>query len=339
MSCTLLPGSGETRHEYSLYGLRVQIDRPLGGLSARSGNGSQTVRVCFTSPPAWTEEATSGPMLVRFDSGDAIGDLPASLCVWTYAESGAFRLAYRDGVEFIMDRDGRRISVRQSATGLADHAASYLLGMVLGFSLRLQGRLALHASTIVVDDRAVVLLGESGSGKSTAAATFAEAGYEVLADNMCVPVELEGEFRAECGYPGIRLWPDSVQSIFGSAEALPRIAHGWDKRYLDLSRGKYRFGAESRPIGAFYWLGKNRRIGDASTTEPLSPSDLMMKLVAASYPEDLIDAEMRAGEFDVLARLAESIPGRMVSVREDLSSMAGTCDAIVEDFRALHTIR
>lgn len=326
-----------SKYEYSIYGLRVRIDRPLPGLSTRCNPSAPVVSVSFVGPTAWTVEAMSGPGRVRFDSGDAIGDLPASVRVWAYPESGAFQFVYRDGVEFVVDGSRRRISIRRYGAGTADQAVSYLLGMVLGFALRLDGRLALHASTVVVDDRAVVLLGESGSGKSTAAATFAEAGYEILADNVCVPAEIDGTFVAEPGYPGIRLWPDSVQSIFGSPEALPRIAQGWDKRYLNLSPERYRFGTSSRSIGAFYRLGKHRRFDGASTIGPLSPSELMMKLISASYPEFLLDAEIRSREFETLARLAERIPGRSVRASEGLASTADTCESIVEDFRQLRT--
>jgi len=331
------PGTTEKVHTYSIYGLRMVADRHLDGLASRHNPDSQTVKVWFGRPQAWAAGATSGPKQIRFQSGDALGEAPASVRVWRYSESGAFHFSYRDEVEFIVDRTGRNISVRCGESSSPEDAASYLVGTIMGFAIRLMGRVALHGSTVAIGNQAVVLLGDAGCGKSTTAAAFAENGYEILTDDVSVPVELEGEFLVEPGYPGIRLWPDSVEAIFGYSEALPKIAHDWDKRYLDLSRGKYRFVSTSRPIRAFYWLGDAPRNDGAPSVKPLSPSDLMMKLVSASYPGYLLDADMRSDEFDILARLAAEIPGRIVRSRGDFSSLRDMCRVIEEDTRELGT--
>jgi hypothetical protein len=188
---------------------------------------------------------------------------------------------------------------------------------------------------VVIDDRAVVLLGDAGSGKSTTAAVFAAMGYEILSDDVCALVESDGEFWVEPAYPGIRLWPDTVEAMFGSSDALPKITPAWGKRLLTLSGADHRFRSTRLPVGALYWLTESQRAKSTSRVKELRASEQMMKLVSMSYPGYLLDRKMRSEEFDSLVRLAGKIPGSDVEIRDDIFSVSKTCHEILADFRAL----
>jgi hypothetical protein len=319
---------------YSIYGLRLEADQILPGL-VKAGNGpSADVSVWMRRAPTWATGAARGLKLLRFDSGDAHGALPATVQVWRYVESGAFHFTYRGGVEFLIDSRGEKISAMCTESATVQDAASYLVGVILGFALRLKGRTVLHASVVVIDDRAVVLLGDACSGKSTTAAAFSLMGHEILADDVCVLIESGGECWVEPAYPGIRLWPDAVEAMFGSPEALPKISPGWDKRLLTLSGGEHRFRSTRLPIGALYWLTESQWTENTPCMSDLRASELMMKLVSMSYPDYLLNGEMRSNEFDTLARLAANVPGSEIKVCNDLFAVPETCRAIIADFRA-----
>ena len=218
-------------------------------------------------------------------------------------------------------------------TATFQDAASYLVGAILGFALRLKGRVALHASVVAIDERAVVLLGDAGSGKSTTAAAFAFMGYPILADDVCVLGEDDGDLLVEPAYPGIRLWPDAVESMFGVEDALPRVTPGWEKRLLNLSIGDCRFQSTRLPIGALYRLLETQTSEEVPSVKRLRASERMMNLVAMSYPDYLLDGEMKSKEFDMLARLASSVPGGVVRIHADLSAVPEVCRVIIEDFQ------
>jgi hypothetical protein len=320
-------------HSYSIYGLRLQADRSLPGLTMVDDDARTDVEVWMRGVPDWAASAAAGTKRIRFDSGDARSETPASIVVSRYVESGAFQFNYADGVEFLIEERGRRISVTCKGSATLQDAASYLVGVILGFALRLRGRIALHASVVAIDDHAVLLLGEAGSGKSTTAAAFALMGHEILADDVCVPVESGGEFWAEPAYPGIRLWPDVVDTMFGSHDALPRITPAWDKRFLDLTAETYRFHSKRLPIGALYWLVPSHGSERSPHLRELRASERMMKLVNMSYPDYLLDSGMKSHEFDTLGRLATMVPGREVEVLHDLHAVPEICRAIIENFR------
>lgn len=64
------------------------------------------------------------------------------------------------------------------------------------------GELRLHASTVAVDGRALVILGPSGCGKSTLALDLVTLGAELVADDQTL-LRLDGEAVLASPYPNI----------------------------------------------------------------------------------------------------------------------------------------
>jgi hypothetical protein len=108
-----------------------------------------------------------------------------------------------------------------------------LAGRMMAFLLRQRGWLPLHASGILLGGKAVLFLGDSGVGKSTAAAAFHAQGHQVITDDVGpVRVTGEGECILRPAGPLLRLRDDS-RAVFGGRE--PRGDFQWDKNVFDLS--------------------------------------------------------------------------------------------------------
>ena len=102
-----------------------------------------------------------------------------------------------------------------------------LLDQILPRVLAQRGQLVLHGSmATTADGRTVVILGESGRGKSTLASAFELAGGRVLTDD-CVVLSLNKEKPcAVPSYAGLRLWPDSLAALYPHRKAqATRVAH------------------------------------------------------------------------------------------------------------------
>src|SRR5207248_10635391 len=122
-------------------------------------------------------------------------------------------------------------------------------------------------------------LGMSGAGKSTSAAAFARAGYPVVADDMVVLAEREGQFMAEPAYPNLRLWPSAVEALFNQPDALPLLSPNWDKCGLDLNQPGYKFQQDALPLAALYILGQRSALDTAPYLTPLQRTAALMKVV------------------------------------------------------------
>ena len=160
-------------------------DQPIPGLTPINGLTASDVKVRLEGglSPAWP---IAGSQLKLCGTSATTCDVRGEpvLRVWLQEGDGSFRLRYSDGVEFGVDRRGTRVWASGPEGTLPEYLAVYLLGPVMGFVLRLRGITCLHASAVMVDNRALAFLGPPGAGKSTLAAAFALSGHPVLSDDV-----------------------------------------------------------------------------------------------------------------------------------------------------------
>ena len=219
--------------------------------------------------------------------------------------------------EFFVDRQGRAVWATWPDSLTLEDAAIYLLGPVLGLVLRLADITCLHASAVTVGDRAIAFVGPPNAGKSTTAAAFARMDHPVLTDDIVALAPNRDEIpRVLPAYPHLRLWPDSVALLYGSEEALPRLTPTWDKRALDLTQNGYRFEQRTLPLAAIYVLAGRSPDAEPSIQE-LRGRECLLTLLANTYVGYLLDAAMRAQEFEALGQLVRSVPVRRVVPRTD----------------------
>lgn len=257
-----------------------------------------------------------------------------ALRIWKTADGGFLHLVYYDGIQFWLEREGKSLWADWPEASSLEDAASYLLGPVLGVLLRLRGVTCLHASAVSIENRGVVFVGSEGSGKSTTAAAFALQGHAVISDDVVALVESGAAFRVMPAYPHVCLWPDAVEMLYGSSEALPRFSAGWDKRRLRLGERGTHFEDRPLPVGAIYVLGGHRS-DPAPFVEAVRPQAALLSLVAGTYANKILDREMRAHEFAVLGRLVTTVPIRRVCPHEDATRLGELCKVVREDLDSL----
>jgi hypothetical protein len=313
------------------YGLRIAADVPLPGLPVQSGTKAIDVRIRLNEKSVFPPAIPASPDKLLYVSSNLDEEGYPALRVALLEGGKYFGFFYSDGARFAIDRTGREVCADWPENYTLEDACTYLLGPVLAFVLRLRGVTCLHASAIALDDRAIALFGLAGAGKSTTAAAFALRGYSVLSDDVAVLADLGDHFLVQPGYPRINLWPDSVRTLFGSEDALPRITPTWDKRYLALDRNGRRFQSSPLPLGAIYILGERGAELTAPVIEEVVGGEAIMTLVANTYVNYLLDRDMRTREFDVLSRLLAGVPVRRVRPTADTSQIFALCESITAD--------
>lgn len=321
---------------HSVYGLRLRTNLPVPGLGVLPSVTGTDVSLWLGSRPARLNKLQDTPETLYVSPNQDDRGEP-SLIVRKLSRGAYFQFHYADSTEFVLDRRGTKIWATWPETLTLDDAATYLLGPVLGFVLRLRGVICLHASAVAIDGAAVAFVGPSGAGKSTTAAAFAGMGYPVLSDDVVALVEEGTRFFVQPAYPRVCLWPDAVGSLYASPEALPRLTPNWDKRYLDLNDNGHRFQQRALPLAGIYFL--DERSGDlqAPRIEAVVAGTGLMSLVANTYVNYLLDQRMRAQEFDLLGRLVTRIPLRRVFGHQDPACLK-LCHVILDDFCSRATL-
>jgi hypothetical protein len=319
----------------SIYGLGLQVNVPIAGLAGlRKPNGID-VRMTIGAMPPDLEKLPDGSAQEYYvspylDEHDQPGVRASSVLDARY-----HRIVYSDGTTIVVDAGGSNVWATGPDSATVEDTATYLLGPILGFVLRLRGVTCLHASAIAVDGQAIALVGPSGAGKSSTAAAFARLGYPVMTDDVLALSDLGDRFDVQPAYPRVRLWAEAVSSIFGSADALPLITPNWDKRFLDLNGPGCRFQQEPLPLAAIYFLGERSEPSKPPHVEAVSSRVGLMTLVSDTYITYLLDPPRRAQEFEFLGRLVASVPLRQVTPSADINRISELCETIVDDFRKI----
>lgn len=317
-----------------IYGLRIAANRAVPGLlPLAEQNTAFDLRIHLKGTPAFPPAAPNSPADFFYASPYTGSDGQPALRVAKLADGSYFALFYSDGAHFAVDREGREVWADWPEGYSIEDAATYLVGPVLGFVLRLRGITPLHASAIALEDQAIALVGVPGAGKSTTAAAFAHLGFAVLSDDVVALQDGHNHFLVAPGYPRVNLWPDSVRTLWGSEEVLPRITPTWGKHYLSLDQNGRRFQSKQLPLGAVYLLGQRDPDRTAPIIEEVAAGDALMTLVANTYVNYLLDRDMRHREFDLLSRLVARVPVRKLRPSADPSGVLAMCDAIARNAR------
>jgi hypothetical protein len=333
MSATLLDVSKRNQNDasfsYSLFGLQIVSNQPIPGLipTKETTQVFPETAIVLGSLPNWDLSASH----TNWYTSDLLDEFGQPNLIVSKVNNG-FSFEYCDGINFVVEENGNSVWATWPDEMTLEDTVVYLVGPVLGFVLRLKGITCLHASAVVVNDLAVVFAGSQGTGKSTLAAAFANLGYAVMSDDVTALACEADAIVAQPAYPRVRLWPGSVNELFGSENALPLLTPNWDKRYLDLTQEGYRFHDTPLPVGAIYVLGDHSHESATVSTTNMPAATGLLQLLANTYCGYLIGKGERAEEFEFLSRVASSIPIRMVRQGSDFSRPSDLCDVILKDF-------
>lgn len=318
------------KFDYSVCGLRLRSDRFIPDLIPAE-NCKADVEISFHEHP---QSRQFGLPTVQYTSRDLT---PSGLPIVTLSAivfpSDLYMLLYADGTQFVIDTEGSKVWATWANGSSFEDTLTYLLGPVLGFILRLRDVPCLHASSIAVNGAAIALAGPGGSGKSTLAAQFASLGFSVLADDIVTLAENGRAFLVHPSPARLRLWPSSVEGLFGSPDALPRLTPSWEKLYLDLRSEDRRLQRSPLPLAAIYLLNNIEQ--PAGKIADLLPSSAMVHLLGNIYVNYLLDAKFRGRDFNQIAKLLRTVPVRQLNLQHDFSVLERTCCSILGDFEML----
>lgn len=128
----------------------------------------------------------------------------------------------------------------------------FLLGSAFGALIHQRGMLPMHGSSISIQGKAYIFSGISGAGKSTLAAGLLSRGYELLSDDISVvSLDKEGNPIVYAGYPGVKLWSDSLIKLGRDPEHYSRVRSKLNKHHMHVQE---QFHSAPLALGGVYIL-------------------------------------------------------------------------------------
>lgn len=143
--------------------------------------------------------------------------------------------------------DGKRITYALTGNGNPEWLQTYILGYGMSMLALQRNMLPLHCSVVADERGAVLIAGESGTGKSTATTAFLKEGYTLMADDMAW---VDGTMVYPA-FPYQKLCRDVVEREGYDLNELIYIDEQKDK-FLARYRGE--FSTEGRPMKGFILL-------------------------------------------------------------------------------------
>lgn len=296
-------------------------------------------RLVETNAPAdlWLRPVDAAPLAAGWDEAAPAYRSPAMidadqhfLDLIVTPKATVFR--FTEVVDFFVLDDG--IAYQLHDPDYADMVEMHLLGFVLAFWLERAGWPALHASSVVVDGRAIGFLSHHGGGKTSLAATLVRIGYPLLTDDLLAVTPGPSGPRARPGYPQMRMWAEQARHFVGH-DRLEQVhaAHAKLRAPIGID-GFGSFDGALRPLVALY-LPRRRDGGDVAF-ETLPPAQALFELVRHTFLVGIVEgAGLASRRFATLAAVARQVPLRTVTYPNGLDLLPDVAERVVADARAL----
>jgi hypothetical protein len=289
-------------YRYGVYGISLRSQIPLS-LPAPEDSSLQEIELRIGSSSLFSK-ALQGATL-RPD--------PAAWYQHAHLPDGSTYVRWEGLFEFLVSADGRRITCGWSGSASQESFQVYALGQALSFALVKRGFEPLHATSVVINGSAVAFLGSSGFGKSSLAASFLEAGYQLLTDDLLLLRKNGENFHGYPGPPRIKLFPSVARAFLEANLGGVPMNNGTTKLVIPLFEKQVCRAAT--PLKAICVLASSRRVSGKRLVGlvPLPPKEAFVELLRGTYNRRLTDPDRLQRQFAAVTQLVAKVRVFMLS--------------------------
>lgn len=304
---------------YGVYGISLSSEIPLA-LPEYSGGEFAHFELCLGTAERFAE-ALSGAKLVD----------RADWYQYAHLSDGSSYVRWHGLGEFLVAAGGKRIWCARAPDALTESFQVYLLGQALSFALVKAGFEPLHGTAIEYEGGAIALLGDSGFGKSTLAASFIAAGCRLLTDDLLLLRPSTGGLDAYPGPPRIKLLPDSAGRILGPAATGVPMNAETNKHVIALDAAQR--CQTPVPLRVIYVLApphEMRRLRRLRAV-PLSAREAFFALVGNTFNRYIADPDRMERQLAETTRLVNTVPVRKLAYPRSFACLGEVREAILVD--------
>lgn len=218
---------------------------------------------------------------------------------------------------------------------LPEDLTNMLMGDIFSIWLELKGLPVLHASSVVVDGRAIGLLSHSGHGKSTLAATLVQVGCPLLTDDLLALKFRGNGIWGHPGYPRMRLWQDEALHFLGHSRDLERVHPDSTKRWVNVDAAGFgQFCNIPQRLACLYLLTRRgaEESQDKVEISKVPLRDAVIELVRYSFDPFIVEGiGLQKKRMDLLTRLVREVPVRRAIYPSGFEHLVSVRDAILRD--------
>lgn len=182
------------KFRYKVYGLNIESEIELSELiKLEDEKENIDVSISYGKVPGEIKE--------KINHTTCVGISKDNICV------------YVKDIAIYQVTNGNRIIIDPLEDKNNVRIKSFLLGWSFGVLFVQRNTIALHGATIAKGNRAITIVGNSGSGKSSLASEFMKKGYKFLSDDVA-PIENKSvDVIIHPAYPQQKLCKDTIDNL------------------------------------------------------------------------------------------------------------------------------
>ena len=238
-----------------------------------------------------------------------------------------FLLRFPELCDFILDPDQRHIHIIPHEALDENTIEHLLVDQVLPRFLANEGHLLLHACAVDIQGRTVLFLGKSGWGKSTLAALLHQAGHTLYSDDCVLLQSHDSNWQATATYPSLRLYEDSIESIFIENYSLSPVSEYSDKNRITMSMEP---AQDAPPLHAMYFLSNPETATDRIQITQMQPANTCIELIERSFRLDLGNRKHTRELMQSAAALTKNVPAYRLSYPHDFKNNSRLLAQIIQ---------
>jgi len=238
-----------------------------------------------------------------------------------FKSKSGYLLRFPNRADFTVSPDGT--SIRGYASNTDTEVVRHdLVAQVLPRVLGHRGELVLHASAVSTPQGAVAFIGNTGTGKSTIAASFSSSGHSPVSDD-CLVVDTAGEGpRVAPTFRGTRLWPDSAAVMVGPEDLSTLPSESGGKVSLPtITKAEWDHPGALRLKAAFVLHPKRDGSLGSPVLEELSPAQALMTFVEHSFQLDITHRPSQERRLELFSQLANQLPTYRLEYQQKYSCL------------------
>lgn len=231
-------------------------------------------------------------------------------------------------------QEGKRIVIEKSEDADWDSVRLFCLSNAFAALLQQRNLIPLHCSAFLADDELVLMMGDSGAGKSTTLAGMINRGFQPFSDDVCVPFFKDGsnELFMYSSYPMMKYWGDTFEKVdIGGGKKDRKIRPDMDKFGVYFHE---RFITGMKKVKLVVLIEKHSTLTSVSVKN-LGGIDLFQRLERNAYRGEYLGfAGLKKEHFNLFTCIANSAKAVLISRPSNQNSVEQLLDAISGEVHA-----
>jgi energy-coupling factor transporter ATP-binding protein EcfA2 len=125
-----------------------------------------------------------------------------------------YRITIKDVASYFV-QDGKTIFIEAHEKADQESIRLFCLSNAFAAALHQRKTIPIHCAALIDNGELVLILGNSGAGKSTTMASLLQQGLKPFSDDVCVPLHgpEAGQIRLYSSYPMMKFWKETLDLV------------------------------------------------------------------------------------------------------------------------------